>query len=223
MIIIKPTIAFLLLLVLARILGKKQMSQMTFFNYVTGITIGSLAAEIITFDDNTIWHEVVGLIWWCLLTALLAYITLKSSKLRNIIDGQPSIMVKKGVLQEKALKSTRINLEELSMMFREQGVFSIKDVDYAILEPNGQLSILKVQDQINVSRKDMSIPTSQPKYLPAEIIIDGRIVHKNLTSYGLNMQWLENQLNQQDIDNIDDVFYAEIQSDGSLYVAPRNE
>ena len=221
MIIIKPTIAFLLLLILARILGKKQMSQMTFFNYVTGITIGSLAAEIITFDDQSIWHEVVGLIWWCVLTTLLAYIALKSSKLRSIIDGQPSILVKNGVLQEKELKSTRINLEELSMMFREQGIFSIKDVDYAILEPNGQLSILKVQEQINVSRKDMSIATSQPKYLPAEIIIDGRIVHKNLISYGLNMQWLEGQLKQQKINNIDKVFYAEIQGDGSLYIAPK--
>lgn len=222
MIIIKPTISFILLLLLARILGKKQMSQMTFFNYVTGITIGSLAAEIITFDDQSIWHEVVGLIWWCLLTALLAYITLKSSNLRSIIDGKPSILVKNGVIQEKELKSARINLEELSMMFREQGIFSIKDVDYAILEQNGQLSVLKVQEQISVSRKDMNIPTSQPKYLPAELIIDNKIIHKNLTTYGLNIQWLESQLKKQGIDNIDSVFYAEIQSDGSLYIAPKN-
>ena len=223
MMIIKPTIAFILLLILTRILGKKQMSQMTFFNYVTGITIGSLAANIITFDDETIWHEVVGLIWWCFLTALLAYITLKSSKLRKIIDGQPSILIKNGIIQEKELRSTRVNIEELSMMFREQGIFSIKDVDYAILEQNGQLSILKIQEQINVSRKDMSIPTSQPKYLPSEVIIDSKIIHKNLTSYGLNLQWLENQLNHQGINSVDDVFYAEIQADGTLYIAPRNE
>lgn len=223
MIILKPTLAFILLLICARVLGKKQMSQMTFFNYVTGITIGSLAAEIIVFDDQSIWHEVVGLIWWCLLTALLAYITLKSSKSRKIIDGEPSILVKNGVIQEKELKSTRVNLEELSMMFREQGIFSIKDVDYAILEQNGQLSVLKIQEQITVSRKDMSIPTSQPKYLPAEVIIDGKIIHKNLTSYGLNLEWLQNKLHEQGEKNIDTVFYAEIQGDGSLYIAPKNE
>lgn len=218
MIILKTTLAFILLLLLARLLGKKQMSQMTFFNYVTGITIGSLAANIISTDDKTIWDEVVGLIWWCILTALLAYITLKSSKLRKIIDGQPSILVKNGIIQEKALKTSRINLEELSMMFREQGIFSIKDIDYAILEPNGNLSILKVQDQINVTRKDMKIFTSKPKYLPAEIIIDSRIVDKNLITYGLDIQWLENQLKHQKINSIDDVFYAEIQSDGTLYI-----
>ena len=223
MIIIKPTIAFLLLLILARILGKKQMSQMTFFNYVTGITIGSLAANIITFDDETIWHEVVGLIWWCFLTALLAYITLKSSKLRKIIDGEPSILIKNGIIQKNELKSTRINIEELSMMFREQGIFSIKDVDYAILEQNGQLSVLQVQEKITVTRKDMSIPTSQPDYLPAEVIVNSKIIHKNLTSYGLNLQWLENQLKQQGINSVDDIFYAEIQDDGSLYIVPTNE
>ena len=176
MIIIKPTLAFVLLLILTRILGKKQMSQMTFFNYVTGITIGSLAANIITFDDETIWHEVVGLIWWCFLTALLAYITLKSSMLRKVIDGKPSILIKNGVIQKNELKSTRINIEELTMMFREQSIFSIKDIDYAILEQNGQLSILKIQDKITVDRKDMSIATTQPKFLPAEVIIDSKII-----------------------------------------------
>jgi uncharacterized membrane protein YcaP (DUF421 family) len=108
-------------------------------------------------------------------------------------------------------------------MFREQSIFSIKDIDYAILEQNGQLSILKIQDKITVDRKDMSIATTQPKFLPAEVIIDSKIIHKNLTSYGLNLQWLENQLNQQGINNIDDVFYAEIQNDGTLYVAPSNK
>jgi len=217
MIILKPTIAFVLLLLLARLLGKKQMSQMTFFNYVTGITVGSLAGSIIDFNDKHIWDEVVGLIWWCFLTALLSYITLKSSKLRKVIDGQPAILIKNGILQEKALKATRVNLEELSMMLREQAIFSITEIDYAILEQNGKLSILKTQDQINVTRKDMSIPTTEPKYLPSELIIDGRIVYKNLSSYGLNMQWLENELRHLKIDNIDDVFYAEIQSDGTLY------
>ena len=217
MIILKPTIAFVLLLILARLLGKKQMSQMTFFNYVTGITIGSLAANIITFNDKHIWDEVVGLIWWCALTALLAYITLKSTKLRLLMDDQPDILIKKGIFQKKELKSTRISIDDLSMLLREQGIFSIKEVDYAILEPSGKLSVLKVQDQINVTRADMSIPTYDLKYLPAQIISDSRVIHKNLKGYGLNLQWLENELRHQKINSIHEVFYAEIQSDGTLY------
>lgn len=217
MIILKPIIAFLLLLILARILGKKQMSQMTFFNYVTGITIGSLAANMITFNDDSIIEEVIGLVIWCALTALLSFITLKSSNIRKVIDGKPSFLIKKGKLQEKEMKLNRISLEELSMMLREQGIFSITEVDYAILEPNGKLSILKIQEQTNVTRKDMSIPNSNLQYLPAEVVIDGRIVEKNLKSYGLNIQWLENELRHQKIKSVKDIFYAEIQSDGTLY------
>ena len=97
----------------------------------------------------------------------MAYITLKSLRLRKLVDGSPSILVKNGVIQEKELKATRINIEELSMMFREQGIFSIKEVDYAILEQNGQLSILKVQE-ITVTRKDMAYRLRNQKYLPAE-------------------------------------------------------
>lgn len=223
MIIIKPTIAFVLLLIFARLLGKKQMSQMTFFNYVTGITIGSLAANIITFDDQTIWHEVVGLIWWCFLTALLAYITLKSEMLRNIIDGQPDILIKKGKIQEKMLKKTRVSMEEVTMMLREQAIFSIKDVEYAILEPNGQLSVLKKQELLNVTKKDLKIPTSTPKYLPAQIITDGKILFKNLTNYGLDTDWVKKKLISQKINDIDDVFYAEIQEDGSLYAVLKDK
>ena len=223
MIILKPTLAFLLLLILTRLLGKKQMSQMTFFNYVTGITIGSVAANIITFDDKTITDEVVGLIWWCVLTALLAYITLKSAKIRKIIDGRPSVLIKNGLFHEKELKTTRINVEEVSMMLREQGIFSIKEVDYAILEPNGKLSILKIQDKINVTREDLSIPTSVPKYLPSEMIVDNKIMYKNLKAYGLNTQWLENELRHQKINSVKEVFYAEIQSDGTLYVITNDQ
>lgn len=217
MIIIKPTIAFVLLLILARLLGKKQMSQMTFFNYVTGITIGSLAANIITFNDKHIWDEVVGLIWWCILTALLAYITLKSAKLRLVIDGQPAILIKDRVLQQKELKRTRISVDDLTMMLREQNIFSIAEIDYAILEPNGKLSVLKVQEQLNVTRKDMNITPTKEKYLPAELINDGKIVFDTLSDYNLNELWLKKELKHKKIENIEDVLYAEIQSDGSVY------
>ncbi|MSU00989.1 DUF421 domain-containing protein [Tissierella sp. DSM 105185] len=220
MIILKTILAFLLLLILARFLGKKQMSQMTFFHYVTGITIGSIAADIVITDNGSIIDEAIGLVLWCTLTALLAYGTLKSAKLRLLIDGQPTILIKNGILQKKSLKITRISMEELSMMLREQSIFSIEEVDYAILEPNGRLSVLKKQSNLSLTRADMDIPTSNPKYLPSQIIVDGKIVYQNLKPLGLSIEWLEKELDAQNISNIKDVFYAEIQSDGSLYIAP---
>lgn len=220
MIIIKTTFTFFILLILTRLLGKKQMSQMTFFHYVTGITIGSISANIIVNNNkNSKSDAFIGLILWCTLTALLAYVTLKSAKLKLLIDGQPTILMKNGILQKKSLKNTKISLEDLSIMLREQNIFSITEVDYAILEPNGKLSVLKKQPQLFLTKADMDICTPTPKYFPTQIIIDGKIVFRNLTDLGLSIEWLENQLRSQQVNNVNEVFYAEIQTNGELYIA----
>lgn len=217
-IILRTTLAFFVLMILTRLLGKKQMSQMTYFNYITGITIGSLTANIISTSSESITDEITGLLWWVFLFLLIAYITLKSSKLRIIIDGQPTILIRKGKLLKNTLKSTRLNLDDLSMMLRTKDIFSIADVDYAILEPNGQITVLKKQAQLNVTRADINIPTVDPVYLPSEIITDGKVVKRNLEEFGLTYDWLKSQLKTMGIDNIEDVFYAEILGDGKLYV-----
>lgn len=221
MIFLKTTLSFLMLLILTRLLGKKQMSQMTFFHYVTGITIGSLAANIIASNDNSITDEIIGLIWWCFLTALLAFITLKSAKSRVLIDGQPVILIKNGLFEEVSMKKTRISIEDLLIMLREQNIFSILEIDYAILEPNGKLSVLKKKSYLNPTNADMEIPTSVPKYLPSGIIIDSHIVYKNLQELGLSMDWLEKQMNLQNVKGVDEILYGEIQADGSLYIVKR--
>lgn len=219
MIIIKTTFTFFILLVLTRLLGKKQMSQMTFFHYVTGITIGSISANIISNNNKSILDPFIGLVFWCILTALLAYITLKSTKLKLLIDGQPTILIKDGILQKKSFEITKISIEDLIMMLREQDIFSILEVDYAILEPNGKLSVLKKQPHLYLTKSDMRIPTQNFKYFPTQIIIDGKIIYRNLNDLGLNVEWLENQLMSQQIDNVNQVFYAEIQTNGALYIA----
>lgn len=221
MIFVKTTLAFLVLLILTRLLGKKQMSQMTFFHYVTGITIGSMAANIIINDNKSILNELMGLAWWCALTALLAYITLKSAKLKVIIDGQPVILIRNGIFEKESFKKTRISLYDLSIMLREQNIFSILEVDYAILEPNGKLSILKKQSDLNVTLSDLNLNRPVPKYLPSQIIIDTHIVYDNLNELGLSINWLKNQLKAQNINNTNKVFYAEIQQDGSLYIVKK--
>lgn len=218
MIILKTTLAFLLLLIIARVLGKKQMSQMTFFNYMTGITIGSLAANIISNNDNSLLEEIIGLIWWGALTVLITYATLKSEKLRSLIDGHPIILIREGILQKESLKTTKISIDDLSMMLREQYIFSITEVDYAILEPNGKLSVLKKQSQLNLTRADMNISIPNILYLPTQIIVEGKISYENLKNNNLDLLWLSKQLKLQNIDNINRVFYAELQSNGSLYI-----
>lgn len=217
-IIIKTTFTFFVLFSLTRLLGKKQLSHLTFFNYVTGITIGSIAANIISNLDKPVLADMIGMVWWYILTALLGYIGLKFSKLRNIIDGQPTIVIKKGNIIKKAMQKTNLNMDDLSMMLREQEVFSVLEVDYAILEPDGKLSVLKKQQKQQATKEDMKISTQNSVYLPSEIIVDGKVVQRNLKELGLDEKWLNSQLKQKKIATVKEVLYAEIQADGSLYI-----
>lgn len=219
----RTLLSFCVLLVLTRFLGKKQISQLTFFNYVTGITLGSTTAEVIVNNQITVTGGIVSLLVWAVLTVLIEYISLKSPIIRVALDGEPTIVIKKGKILEKALTSCRLNMDDLSMMLREKDVFSVRDVEYAILEPHGQLSILKKSEQESVSRKDMGIPAPPILYMPAELIVDGKVIQKNMKELNLSMAWLNKQVKKAGAHSFEDVFYAEIQTDGTVHVDKRND
>ncbi|MEK5037706.1 DUF421 domain-containing protein [Sporosarcina sp. FSL K6-3457] len=216
--LLRTTLAFIVLLIMARVMGKKQISQLTFFHYVTGITIGSIAAEIAGQNETPFVDGVIAMIWWALLTLLMSYIALKSKKARILLDDKPTIVMFEGKIIEEAMKKSRLHLNDLNMMLREQSIFSIKDVHFAILETNGNLSVLKKAGQEPATKKDVNAPAPEPKYIPSEIISDGEIIKKNLTELNLTEEWVYAQLKKQGIGKVEQVFYAEIQMDGSLHI-----
>ena len=216
--IIRTTVSFIILLILARIMGKKQISQLTFFHYVTGITIGSIAAEISVNADTPFFNGSIALIWWAVLTVIVNLLTIKSIKARKLLDDKPTILILKGKISEQGMKKARFTLNDLTMMLREQGVFSIMDVNYAILETNGELSILKKASQEPATRQDVKAPGTEPKYIPTEIISDGNLIKENLTELKLTEEWVYSQLKKKGIGTIEQVYYAEIQGDGTLHI-----
>ena len=217
-IIVQTIITFFVLLTLTRFLGKKQLSHLTFFNYVTGITIGSIAANILVFKTNEFLKFLVSLVVWCALTSLISYIALKSGKARVILDGQPTIVIKKGKIDRAALASTKINIDDLTMLIRQYQVFSITEIDYAILEPNGMLSILKKPEFQSPQKMDLKIASSSPTFIPIEIITDGKLLPRNLLEVGKSRGWLDNELKKANVNTIEEVLYAEIQPDGNIFI-----
>ncbi|TCS93177.1 DUF421 domain-containing protein [Hazenella coriacea] len=216
-ILARTTTSFVVLLILTRLLGKKQLSQLTYFNYTTGITIGSIAAIMAMDRSRPLSDGLTSLVFWSLLTLLVGWISLKSAKLRILFDGEPTIVIKKGEILEKSLSKLQLSMDDLSMLLRNQKIFSINEIDYAILEPNGVLSVLKKVNHQTASKQDVHTVISKPKYIPSEIIVDGKIIMKNLNELNLTPEWLNNQLTQTGIKQ-EDIFYAEIQSDGSLFI-----
>jgi uncharacterized membrane protein YcaP (DUF421 family) len=215
---LRTILGFLLLLLLTRMLGKKQLSQMTFFTYITGIALGNIAGDMVVHRDIKVTDGIIGLTLWALLDIGIEHISLKSSKARVLLDGEPTIVIKNGKILEKAMASSKLNMDDLSMLLRDKNVFSVREVEYAILEPNGKLSVLKKQEEEQVTKKDLQIPFNQRLYIPTELIVDGQIVTRNLKELNLNQNWLENQIKLSGVQSVKEVFFAELQSDGSLYV-----
>ncbi len=219
--LIRTLIGFFVLLFLTRILGKKQLSNITFFTYITGIALGNIAGDMVVHRDIKLINGVAGLTFWAILTLTIEFISLKSAKARVLLDGEPTIIIKNGKILEKAMASNKLNMDDISMLLRTKNIFSVTEVDYAILEPNGQLSVLKKAEQEFVTKKDAKIPITPRKYLPSELVVDGRVVLKNLKELNLEEDWLVLQLRNQGIKNMKEVFFAELQADGSVYVDKR--
>ena len=220
---LRTTISFVVLLLLARLLGKKQLSQLTFFHYITGITIGSTAADIASQKETPFIDGLISLIWWTILTIIATKITLNSTKMRDILDGSSTVIIKNGEISVQALKTSKLHMDDLLMLLREQSVFSIQDVHYAILETNGQLSILKKPAQQSATKQDAKADVSIPPHIPIEVIADGHIVWNTMEELNLTEEWLMKKLKKKDIENVEEVFYAQLQPNGSLYICTREE
>jgi uncharacterized membrane protein YcaP (DUF421 family) len=218
--VIRTLIAFAVLLIMTRLLGKKQLSQLTVFTYITGIVLGEIAGGIAVDKQIGIADGIISMVLWCALVIIIEYISLKSAKARVIMDGEPAIVIKKGQIDDQMLKKHRLNMDDLSMQLRLNKVFSIIDVEYAILEPNGALTVMLKSIKETVTKENMQI-APEPVAMPSEIIVDGKIVQKNLSELGYPQNRLDDELLKQNIFDIKSVLYAELQKDGSLYIQER--
>jgi len=207
-ILMRVAMGFVILLVLVRIVGNKQLGQLNVFTYISGIVIGSMVGDIILHKDIKFLRSMLGVALWVMLAICVELIALRSIRARELLDSQPIILIKKGKIMYPALKKERLNIDDLTMMLRTNSVFSVADVDYAIMEPNGDLSVLKKQ----------TITPKQQKYIPTILISEGRTILKNLKQLNLTENWLDNALKDLNITSKADIMYAEIQEDGQLHV-----
>lgn len=215
---IRTLIGFAILLLFTRITGKKQLSQMTIFTYITGITLGSMIGEMVIHGGVELLEEIVGVALWSVLSFAVEYSALKIPFMRVVLDSEPSIVIKRGEIQVKALRKMRLNMDDLTMLLREKDVFTILDVWYAILEPHGELSIIKKAAKQPVLMETIGLQPQNPSHLPGELITDGKLIRKNLLEFGKTEAWLAQELSKQGITSFKEVFYAELSENGLLFV-----
>lgn len=215
---IRTLIGFAILLLFTRLTGKKQLSQMTIFTYITGITLGSMIGEMVIHGGVELVEEIVGVILWGVFSFVVEYVGLKIPFMRVVLDSEPTIVIKRGEIQIKELRKMRLNMDDLTMLLREKDVFNVRDVWYAILEPHGELSIVKKAPKQSVLMENIGLQPQNPSYLPGELITDGKLITKNLLEFGKTETWITQELSKRGITSIKQVFYAELSEDGTLFI-----
>lgn len=223
--LLRIAIGFIVLLSMARWAGRKEISQMTFFNLVSAIAFGSIAASLVVNSAVSIVNGVIALVGWAAFTVLTDQIHLKSKKARKLLVGNPVIVINKGEIMEGALRQTRLDADSLQARLREKNIFSLSDVDYAIFETDGKLSVLKKEGKQTVTKSDMKIAKTSSDFVPlsTELVSDGIVNVQNLAKMNKDQLWLNQQLQQAGIQSAEDVFYAEVQPDGKLYIDKRED
>ncbi len=198
--------SFGVLFLTAKLIGHKQIAQLDFFDYITGITIGSIAAEMATELEEP-WKPLAAMIIYGGVTLLLSVISNKFPRSRKYLNGTPTILMDHGKLYRENLKKARLDLSEFMVMCRQQGYFDLTNIQTAVFEYNGKLTILPVSSQRPATPKDMDLAPEQ-ELLFTELIMDGCILENNLKRMGLDRTWLDRQLKQRHIRSAKDVFLA---------------
>lgn len=203
---IRGIISFFTLLIFTRVLGKQQLGEITFFDYILGITIGSFGASLTVDLSSAAWPHWIGLLTWIVLGVLIQFVSLKSSNISKYINDEPMIVVHDGKIMGDNLRISKFTLSEILSQLRLKDIFDINEVKFAIIEINGKLSIFnKVQFSNLVN--SMNIPADN-KNLNIELIFNGIIIEDNLSKLNLNQEWILNQLKDQGVDSPSQVFYA---------------
>ena len=198
--------SFAVLFLVAKFIGHKQIAQLDFFDYITGITIGSIAAEMATELEEP-WKPLIAMVIYGGITLSLSLISSRFPRSRKYLNGTPTILLDHGKLYYENMKKARLDLSEFLVLCRQQGYFDLTTIQTAIFEYNGKLTILPVTTQRPVTPQDMALTPAQ-ELMFTELIMDGRILEDNLKRMGLDRTWLDKQLKQRHISNAKEVFLA---------------
>lgn len=219
-IILTSLLSAVSLFIIAKIMGHKQMAQLDFFDYITGITIGSIAAELAT-ELEAPYKPLIAMIIYGGISVGLSILGNKSLKFREFANGKPTIIMDNGKLYRENMKKAKLDLNEFMVLCRQEGYFNINDIQTAVFEYNGRLTILPVSDNKPVTPKDINIKPPQEQIF-TEIIMDGQILEKNLKKLGLDITWLEKELKNQKYNSPKEIYLAVCDKNNNLSLFEMN-
>lgn len=209
--------SIIVLFFLTKMMGYKQLSQLSMFDYINGITIGSIAAELATSLEDDFLKPLTAMIVYATMAFLISILCNKSIRMRRFFTGEPIILIDDGKIYKDNLSKARIDIDDLLTQCRNDGYFNPSDIQFALMESNGKISFLPKAYAKTVSPKDLGLNPEQEKAV-SNVIMDGKIMEENLNYTGNNKEWLDKKLKSQGIKDVKNIFLATCDNNNNLSV-----
>lgn len=217
----RTILILIILFFITKMMGKKQISELNFFDYVVGITIGSIAADISLDIEKNMIAGIAALFIYGFISYIISFVSIKSILARRFFIGVPTVLVEKGKIIESGLKKTKIDVNDLLMGARENGYFNLDEIDYALMEVNGNISFLPKEKEKPVTKRDMKIKCSN-EGLTVNAIIDSKYMVNNMKAINKDKEWLDHELKVNGYDNYDNILLATIDNNYKVTIYEKN-
>lgn len=217
----RTILVLIILFFITKMMGKKQISELNFFDYVVGITIGSIAADISLDIEKNMIAGIAALFIYGFISYIISFVSIKSILARRFFIGVPTVLVEKGKIIESGLKKSKIDVNDLLMEARENGYFNLDEIDYALMEVNGNISFLPKEKEKPVTKKDMKIKCSN-EGLTVNAIIDSKYMVNNMKAINKDKEWLDHELKVNGYDNYDNILLAMINNNYKVTIYEKN-
>lgn len=215
-VILKSFTLITLLFLMTKWLGKRQLAQLTIFEYISGIVLGGIVAIHSSTMKYTFAYGLIAMFIWFIITFAVDFLSLKSKSLRNIFQGKSSVLIQNGKIMEDNLKKEGFSSDDLLEHLRYKNIFKVADVEFAVLEPSGTVNVLPKKDSLPPTVKDLGLKLA-PSKEPQTVIMDGKVMLEELANMSLNPTWLETELEKMNV-SIENVFLGQVDHDGQLTV-----
>ena len=217
----RTILVFIILFFITKMMGKKQISELNFFDYIVGITIGSIAADISLDIEKNMIAGIAALFIYGFISYIISFVSIKSILARRFFIGVPTVLVEKGKIIESGLKKSKIDVNDLLMVARENGYFNLDEIDYALMEVNGNISFLPKEKEKPVTKKDIKIKCSN-EGLTVNAIIDSKYMANNMKAINKDKEWLDHELKVNGYDNYDNILLATIDNNYKVTIYEKN-
>lgn len=217
----RTILVLIILFFITKMMGKKQISELNFFDYVVGITIGSIAADISLDIEKNMIAGIAALFIYGFISYIISFVSIKSILARRFFIGVPTVLVEKGKIIESGLKKSKIDVNDLLMVARENGYFNLDEIDYALMEVNGNISFLPKAKEKPVTKKDMKIKCNN-EGLTVNAIIDSKYMANNMKAINKDKEWLDHELKVNGYDNYDNILLATIDNNYKVTIYEKN-